>query len=93
MATTKITEKTTAAQLRADTYFLVTQTEDGVHSLRRVSKDVVFAATEGNLAAAYDSTADYAVGRYCIHDGGLYRCKVPITGGETWTAAHWGGTE
>ena len=47
------------------------------------------AAANGAIAATYSSSSTYAAGDYCIHDGGLYRCKVPITSGETWTAAHW----
>lgn len=42
-----------------------------------------------DLAAEYDATAIYAVGDYCIHEGQLQRCIVPITTAEAWTASHW----
>lgn len=42
-----------------------------------------------NLAAEYDSTATYAVGDYCTHDGTLYKCSTAINTAEEWTAAHW----
>jgi glycerophosphoryl diester phosphodiesterase len=41
------------------------------------------------IAPAYSSSALYAVGSYAWYDGKLYVCIVPITSGETWTAAHW----
>lgn len=44
---------------------------------------------EGSLAAAYDSTATYAVGDYCVYEGRLYRCTTAITTAEAWTAGHW----
>lgn len=47
------------------------------------------AAANGAIAATYSSSSTYAVGDYCIHDGGLYRCTTAITTGEAWTAAHW----
>ena len=47
------------------------------------------AAANGAIAATYSSSSTYAVGAYCIHDGGLYRCTTAITTGEAWTAAHW----
>lgn len=40
-------------------------------------------------AAAYSSSATYAVGDYCFHNGSLYRCTTAITTAEAWTAAHW----
>ena len=42
-----------------------------------------------DLAAEYDATATYAVGDYCIHEGQLQRCIVPIETAEAWTASHW----
>lgn len=47
------------------------------------------AAANGAIAATYSSSSTYAVGDYCIHDGGLYRCTTAINSGEAWTAAHW----
>lgn len=50
---------------------------------------MLFKGTIG-AAAAYSTTATYAVGDYCEHGNNLYRCNTAIgTGGETWTAAHW----
>lgn len=43
----------------------------------------------GDIAQAYDSTATYAVGDYCIHDNVLYKCSTAISTAEAWTAAHW----
>ena len=52
-------------------------------------KDAAVGGMEGSLAAAYDSTATYAVGDYCIYEGQLYRCTTAITTAEAWTAGHW----
>ena len=46
-------------------------------------------AIMADLAPEYDATATYAVGDYCIHEGQLQRCIVPITTAEEWTASHW----
>ena len=37
----------------------------------------------------YSSSAEYSIGDYCIYDGKLYRCVVPISSGETWAPSHW----
>ncbi len=42
-----------------------------------------------SLADYYSTTANYAVGDYCISGSHLYRCTTAITGGEPWNAAHW----
>ena len=42
-----------------------------------------------NLAAAYSTSATYAVGDYCTRDGKLYRCNTAINTAEAWTAGHW----
>ena len=43
-----------------------------------------------SISDAYDATASYAVGDFCINDNTLYRCNTAIpTGGEAWTPAHW----
>lgn len=39
--------------------------------------------------AAYSTTATYAVGDYCTHDGKTYKCTTAINTAEAWTAAHW----
>ena len=53
MATKKITEKTVAEQLREDTHFLTTQTEDDVHSLRRVPKAAVLGPHDEAIKALH----------------------------------------
>ena len=66
--------------------------QDGDY-LKRISfenlKKAAVGDMEGSLAAAYDSTATYAVGDYCIYEGQLYRCTTAITTAEAWTAGHW----
>lgn len=47
-----------------------------------------YSALWATLAPAYSSKT-YAVGDYCTNGGVLYRCIVPITAAESWTAAHW----
>lgn len=47
-----------------------------------------YSALWATLAPAYTSKT-YAVGDYCTNGGVLYRCIVPITAAESWTAAHW----
>lgn len=43
-----------------------------------------------NLAPAYDpDNGTYSIGRYCIENGQLQRCIVPIDTPEPFTAAHW----
>ena len=41
------------------------------------------------LADEYDATQTYAVGDYCIHEGGLYVCNTAISTAEDWNASHW----
>lgn len=43
----------------------------------------------GDISNAYDDSATYSVGNYCIRGNVLYKCIVPITSPESWTAAHW----
>lgn len=43
----------------------------------------------GAIAPIYSTSAVYAVGQYAWYNGVLKRCVVPITSGETYTAAHW----
>lgn len=47
------------------------------------------AAAQASLAPAYDNTATYEVGDYCLHSGQLYECNTAISTAEAWTAAHW----
>lgn len=45
--------------------------------------------SNGNLALDYDPSSTYLEGRYCIHEGNLYRAKTNISTPESWTPAHW----
>lgn len=47
------------------------------------------AAAQASLAPAYDNTATYEVGDYCLQSGQLYECTTAITTAEAWTASHW----
>jgi len=49
-------------------------------------------AKANNISDAYDATATYKVGQYCIYDNTLYRCTTAITAAEAWTASHWTAT-
>ena len=62
-----------------------TTVEDGAITNAKLASSFVTPGT----AAAYSSSATYAVGDYCFHDGSLYRCITAITTAEAWTAAHW----
>ena len=46
-------------------------------------------ALAGDFSNAYDDSATYSVGNYCIRGNVLYKCIVPITSPESWTAVHW----
>ena len=46
-----------------------------------------------NFAANYNASTSYTIGKYCIHDGKLYRCIVAIPSpGEAWNSSHWATT-
>lgn len=66
--------------------------EDGVVLLASDIKTLSDATYPSNaaIASAYDATAAYSVGDYCLRNGLLYKCNTAISsGGEVWTAAHW----
>ena len=44
-------------------------------------------ATTDVIADTYDSTVQYAVGDYCIHDNIFYKCNANTTG--TWDSTKW----
>lgn len=47
-------------------------------------------ANAANIAVEYDSLVfPVPLGKYCIHDNLLYRCKTPIASTESWTSSHW----
>ena len=45
--------------------------------------------TFADEAPEYSSSETYKKGEYCIHDGGLYKCKQGITTSEVWNSDHW----
>lgn len=49
--------------------------------------------TDGYITDAYDPTATYDVGDYCIYNNTLYKCASAIAVAEPWTAAHWTATD
>ena len=50
--------------------------------------DSAIGAIDGHIAHAYDSTATYAVGAFCVYDKKLYKCITAIAVAEAWTDAH-----
>lgn len=62
-----------------------TTVQDGVITNAKLASSFVTPGT----AAAYSSSATYAVGDYVFHNGVLYRCISAISTAEAWTAAHW----
>lgn len=62
-----------------------TTVQDGAITNAKLASSFVTPGT----AAAYSSSATYAVGDYVFHGGTLYRCITAITTAEAWTAAHW----
>lgn len=62
-----------------------TTVEDGAITNAKLASSFVTPGT----AAAYSSSATYAVGDYCFYNGTLYRCTTAITTAEAWTAGHW----
>lgn len=62
-----------------------TTVEDGAITNAKLASSFVTPGT----AAAYSSSATYAVGDYVFYGGTLYRCITAITTAEAWTAAHW----
>lgn len=49
-------------------------------------------ATQDMISDAYDPTAPYAVGDYCIYNNVLYKCNTAIATGEAFTPAKWDAT-
>lgn len=65
------------------------ETIQQTNSLLTQIKNVLTAPIPDYISDAYDNTATYAVGDYCIHENTLYRCITAISSPEEWTAAHW----
>ena len=51
--------------------------------------EVVDGALRDSVANEYSSSATYAIGDYCLHDGTLHECTQAITVGEAWDENHW----
>lgn len=68
------------------------ETIQQTNSLLTQIKNVLTAPIPDYISDAYDNTATYAVGDYCIHENTLYRCITAISSPEEWTAAHWTAT-
>ena len=52
------------------------------------NKTEAIEATQDMISDAYDSTATYAVGDYCIYENALYKCNTASTTG-TWDSSKW----
>ena len=70
----------------------VTVMDSIVDVAANLNPESIGAASATDLAANYDSTADYEIGDYCIYAGHLYKCNTAIDGGETWNSEHWTAT-
>ena len=68
----------------ADVVDLINQIETAVATI-----PASYSALMADIAPTYSTSALYAVGDYAWYEGDLKRCIVPITVGETYTAAHW----
>jgi hypothetical protein len=55
--------------------------------------ETLYGKIKGLLSLEYNPTEDYSVGDYTIYSDVLYKCNTAITGGESWTAAHWGSVK
>lgn len=45
-----------------------------------------------NISDAYDSTATYSVGEYCIYNDTLYKCTTAVSAAEAFDSAKWTAT-
>ena len=70
----------------------VTVMDSIVDVAANLNPESIGAASATDLAADYDSTANYEIGDYCIYAGHLYKCNTAIDGGETWNSEHWTAT-
>ena len=67
---------------------IITRVETGISTEATNRANAVTAALQ-KIAPAYDSTATYALDALCIQSDTLYKCTIPITEAEEWTAGHW----
>jgi hypothetical protein len=45
-----------------------------------------------NISDAYDNTATYAVGEYCIYNNSLFKCSTAVTTAEDFDSTKWTAT-
>lgn len=93
--TTRIVDLPTKASLSEGDVFVV-DNENGATS--KISAAAVSgSSTSGLVAEGYSDASTYEVGEYCIHvESGipkLYKCTTAIATAESWTPAHWEGTD
>lgn len=67
----------------------VTLTPDGTTNTITISANGGGSSDVHNLADAYDATATYNIGDYCIYSDDLYFCTTKITIAEAWNSSHW----
>ena len=93
--TTRIVDLPTKASLSEGDVFVV-DNENGATSKIPASA-VSGSSTAGLVAEEYSDAGTYEVGEYCIHvEAGipkLYKCTTAIATAESWTPAHWEGTD
>lgn len=93
--TTRIVDLPTKASLSEGDVFVV-DNENGATS--KISAAAVSgSSTSGLVAKEYSNASTYEVGEYCIHvEAGIpkfYKCTTAIATAESWTPAHWEGTD
>lgn len=93
--TTRIVDLPTKASLSEGDVFVV-DNENGATS--KISAAAVSgSSTSGLVAEEYSNASTYEVGEYCIHEEAgipkLYKCTTAIATAESWTPAHWEGTD
>lgn len=91
MADKQIHELTTLSRdpTSTDVFAIDTGTLTAKVGFNSLSANIAKVAQDGVVANVYSTSGTYAVGDYCIYNGGLYRCNTAIPSGEAWTAAHW----
>lgn len=93
--TTRIIDLPTKSSLSDGDVFVV-DNENGATS-KIPATAVSGSSTAGLVAEEYRDSRTYKVGEYCIHvEAGIpkfYKCTTEIATAESWTPAHWEGTD
>lgn len=93
--TTRIIDLPTKSSLSEGDVFVV-DNENGATS-KIPATAVSGSSTAGLVAEEYRDSRTYEVGEYCIHvEAGIpkfYKCTTKIATAESWTPAHWEGTD